>query len=184
MTSWIRLIAFAVVLLTGCTSTTGTAPTGASPGSSSPAASATAASPPGASDLEGVWRSGVVTPDTAMAALQTAGLGEHGQAFFNFWNIADENQFTLRVGGGRWICFWSKDGGQSIEEDSGAYSIDGDTVTIRHDGGADTLRWSVDGNTLTLAYLSDTFDHPEYPKGEEVYQTILYMSSPWERGER
>jgi hypothetical protein len=55
-------------------------------------------------------------------------------------------------------------------------------VTIRHsDAGTDTLRWSVDGDTLTISYVSDTFP-ADFPRGEEVYQRVLYMSSPWTRG--
>jgi hypothetical protein len=137
---------------------------------------------PAASELEGVWQTGVVTPDDAMAALQAAGLQQYAQGFFDFWKIGNENVFTLRIKGGRWACYRSKDGGLPVEDDSGAYTISGDTVTIQHgDQGADTHRWSVDGDTLTITYLSDTFDAPDFPHGEEVYQRVLYMSSPWTR---
>jgi hypothetical protein len=135
-----------------------------------------------ASQLEGVWHTGVVTPDDAMAALQAADLQQNAQPFFDFWKIGNENVFTLRVSRGRWACYVSRDGGLAVEDDSGSYTIDGDLVTIHHsDPGADTLRWSVDGDTLTIAYVSDTFP-ADIPRGEEVYQRVLYMSSPWTRG--
>jgi hypothetical protein len=169
------------VLLTACSAA------GPSASAESGAASALpSAAPPqasAASGLEGVWHTGVVTPDDAMAVLQAAGLQQYAQGFFDFWKIGDENVFTLRISGGRWACYWSKDGGLSTEEDSGPYSISGNTVTIRHDdaGGTDTHEWSVDGDTLTLTYLSDTISAP-VPHGEEVFQRVLYMSSPWTRG--
>ncbi len=129
-----------------------------------------------------MWHTGVVTPDDAMAALQAAGLQQNAQAFFDFWDIGKENVFTLRIAGGRWACFRSKDGGLAVEEDFGVYSISGNTVSIKHgDDGADTHEWSVDGDTLTITYQSDTFPQ-DVPNGEETYQTVLYMSSPWTRG--
>lgn len=133
------------------------------------------------SDLEGVWHTGVVTPDDAKVVLQAAGLGEHAEAVFAFLEIGDENVFTLRVSGGRWALYWSKDGGPALETDSGAYTVDGDTVTIRHYEGTDTHRWSVRGDRLIITYLSDTIAAP-VPRGEEAIQRVLYMSSPWTRG--
>ena len=47
--------------------------------------------------------------------------------------------------------------------------------------GADTFQWSVSGDTLTITYLSDTMPS-DIPRGEEIYQRVLYMSSPWTRG--
>jgi hypothetical protein len=135
-----------------------------------------------ATELEGVWHTGIVTPDDAMAALQAADLQQAAQPFFEFWKIGSENVFTLRVSHGRWACYVSRDGGLPVEDDSGPYTIDGDLVTISHsDSGTDTLRWSVEGDTLTISYISDTFPE-EIPRGEEVYQRVLYMSSPWTRG--
>jgi hypothetical protein len=135
-----------------------------------------------ASELEGTWHTGVITPDDAMAALQAADLQQAAQPFFDFWKIGNKNVFTLRVSHGRWACYVSRDGGLATEDDSGSYTIDGDLVTIRHsDAGSDTLGWSVAGDTLTISYVSDTFP-AEIPQGEEVYQRVLYMSSPWTRG--
>lgn len=135
----------------------------------------------GASELEGVWHTGVITPDDAIATLQAADLGQYAQGFLSFWKPGDENVFTLRISGGRWALYVSKDGGLAEEDDSGAYTIDGNTVTIRHDDGTDTHEWSVSGDTLTITYLSDTFSSP-IPHGEEIYQRVLYMTSPWTRG--
>lgn len=150
-------------------------PVDAAPSTAAPTASANP------SDLEGVWHTGVVTPDDAKVVLQAAGLGEHAEALFAFMEIGNENVFTLRVSGGIWALYWSKDGGPALETDSGAYTVDGDTVTIRHYEGTDTHRWSVRGETLTITYLSDTITGP-VPRGEEAMQRVLYMSSPWTRG--
>lgn len=147
----------------------------------SAAGSAASAHPSVASDLEGVWHTGVVTPDDATAALQAAGLGEYTQPFFDFWKIGDENVFTLRVRRGIWDCYWSKDGGLAIDEDYGSYEIRGDTVLVHHWEGTDKLQWSVSGDTLTIGYVYDTMTGP-MPRGEEVYQRVLYMSAPWTRG--
>ncbi len=146
-----------------------------------PSAIGTASKSSDASQLEGVWHTGVVTPDDAVATLQAAGLGEYAQGFLNFWQPGAENVFTLRITDGRWAFYLSKDGGLAEEVDAGAYTIDGNTVTIRHNEGTDTHRWSVSGDTLTIEYVSDTIEAP-VPRGEEILQRVLYMSSPWTRG--
>lgn len=175
------LLSLATLLLfAGCSST----PTEPSPSpESSVAQSAPSAASSEASELEGVWHTGVVTRDDMRRALQDAGLQEYIQPFFAFWKPGETNVFTLRVFGGHWRLYWSKDGGTAVEEDSGPYTISGDTVSISHNDteGSDTHRWSVNGDTLTITYLSDTIDAP-VPHGEEVYQRVLYMSSPWTRG--
>jgi hypothetical protein len=149
--------------------------------SAQPSAAASAA-PSVASALEGVWHTELVTPDDMAAVLQVAGLQEYTQPFLAAEEPGESNVFTLRVSAGRWVFYWSRDGGLQLEQDSGAYTIDGDTVTIRHDDqGSDTHRWSVDGDTLTLTYVSDTFPSTQGIP-EEVYQRVLYMSSPWARG--
>jgi hypothetical protein len=134
------------------------------------------------SQLEGVWHAGPLTPDDFVATLQAADLGEVAQGFLNFWQPGSENVFTLRVSGGQWACYRAKDGGLSEDEDTGIYTIEGDTVIVRHGSdGADTFQWSVSGDTLTITYLSDTMPS-DIPRGEEIYQRVLYMSSPWTRG--
>ena len=134
------------------------------------------------SPLEEVWHTDLVTPDMVRAALQAAGgLQQWQQAFVA--GMPDESVFTLRILNGRWVEYWSKDGGPYEENDSGPYAITGDEVTISHsDPGSDTFKWSVDGDTLTLKFVSDTF-----PAGggipERVYQTGFYESAPWLRGQ-
>ncbi len=184
------VIGLAIALLVSACSADGIATDQATPVSSrAPSATPSVASPQpatspeasAASELEGVWHTGV-TPDAAMAALQVADLQQAAQPFFEFWKIGNENDLTLRVSRGHWGCYVSRDGGVSVEEDSGSYTIDGNLVTIRHnDDGADTLRWSVDGDTLTISYVSDTMPS-DFPRGEEVFQRVLYMSASWTRG--
>jgi hypothetical protein len=144
--------------------------------------SAASVSSPGTSALEGVWHTGVVTQDDMRAVLHDAGFPEAIQPFFAFWKPGETNVFTLRISGGQWACYWSKDGGIAVDEDSGRYTISGDTVSINHnDEGTDVHRWSVNGGTLTITYVSDTFDDP-VTHGEEIFQRVLYMSSSWTRG--
>ena len=181
----VAAISLVVPLLFGCAAddTSDEAADDTAPQSSSPGASSTAgdaSQDAQASPLEGVWHTGVVTPDDAMASLQAAGLQQYAQGFFDFWKIGKENVFTLRISGGRWACYLAKDGGLSEEEDSGTYAIDGGTVTIQHDHGTDTHQWSVRGDTLTITYLSDTFTDDS--NEEEVYQRVIYMSAPFTRG--
>ena len=179
------MLAIAVLLVTGCAG----APALASPKPPAPTAPATttpaATRPPSSlapSPLENVWHSGVVTPDMVRAALQASGgLQQWQQAFVA--GMPEESVFTLRILNGRWVEYWSKDGGPDEENDSGPYSISGDNVTISHsDPGTDTFQWSVEGDTLTLKFLSDTF-----PTGagipERVYQTAFYQSAPWITGQ-
>ena len=129
-----------------------------------------------------MWHTGVVSPDDARAVLQDAGLQEYIQPFFATWMPGQTNIFTLRISGGRWALYVSKDGGPAVEDDSGAYTITGGTVTIRHSTtGSDTHRWSVNGDMLRLTYASDTFG-PVAGIPEEVFQRVLYMSSSWTRG--
>jgi len=179
------MLAIAVLLVTGCAG----APAFASPKPPAPTAPATtipaATRPPSTlapSPLENVWHSGVVTPDMVRAALQASGgLQQWQQAFVA--GMPEESVFTLRILNGRWVEYWSKDGGPDEENDSGPYSISGDNVTISHsDPGTDTFQWSVEGDTLTLKFLSDTFPtRAGIP--ERVYQTAFYQSAPWISGQ-
>lgn len=173
-------IAGLLVVLSACSSAA-TAPPSSPEASVVPTAAS--ASSPGASALEGVWHTAVVTQEDMRAVLHDAGLPEAVQPFFAFWKPGQSNVFTLRISGGKWACYWSKDGETAVIEDEGSYAIRGDTVSIVHDDveGSDVLRWAVHGDKLTITYLSDTIGGP-VPHGEEVYQRVLYMSSAWMRG--
>lgn len=166
----------ALLALAGCGTGVAGTPSG------TPSAVVTGSAAPDPSALEGVWHTGTLTPDDFVATLQAADLGQYAQGFLAFWKPGTENVFSLRIIGGFWAFYRARDGGIAEGEDSGPYTIDGNTVTIRHDdGGTDTLRWSVSGDTLTITYLSDTFES-EVPHGEEIFQRVIYMSSPWTRG--
>lgn len=178
----------ALLIMTGCASQTASsvAPSSAPPAVSeapSAAASAPASAPAATSPLEGVWHTGVVTPDDAQTTLQAAGLQQWIQPFLANSGFAASNVFTLRILGGRWVQYWSKDGGVDEDNDDGAYTISADTVTISHGPqGSDTYRWSVQGDTLTLTFQSDTFP-PTNDIPEEVFQRAFY-TAPFTRGPR
>jgi len=181
--------AVAMLIMTGCASQTASSvmPSSVAPvvteAPSTALSSAPASAPSAASALEGVWHTGVVTPDDAQATLQAAGLQQWTQPFLANSGFADSNVFTLRILGGRWVQYWSKNGGTDEDNDDGAYSISADTVTISHGSlGSDTYRWSVQGDTLTLTFLSDTFA-PTDGIPEEVFQRAFY-SAPFTRGPR
>ncbi len=176
MRAHVPILAVVALLAAGCAS--GAASTASPTPTTAPVASASTAT---TTALETVWHTSVVTQDDMRAALQAAGLQEWIQPFLS--QVAgQQNVFTLRVLGGRWVQYWSKDGGSAAENDSGPYTITGDHVTVSHDdGGSDTYRWAVTGDTLTVTFLSDTFP-PGEGIPERVYQTAFYMSSPFLRG--
>jgi hypothetical protein len=183
----VPILAAVAVLVAGCgsgaapsaTPTAATVTPSAAP--TAPAVTANATPTATTTALETVWHTNLVTQDDMRAALQAAGLQEWIQPFLSRV-AAQQNVFTLRVLNGRWVQYWSKDGGPAEENDSGPYTITGDQVTVSHDdGGSDTYRWAVDGDTLTVTFLTDTFP-PADGIPERVYQTAFYMASSWLRG--
>ncbi len=185
----VPILGVVALLVVGCasgaasTAAPTTRPSATSPATAAPTTTAAPAASPTAmtAALETVWHTKVVTQDDIRAALQAAGLQEWIQPFLS--QVAPEKQvFTLRVLGGRWVEYGSENGGPAKEIDSGPYTITGDHVTVSHDdGGSDTYRWAVAGDTLTVTFLSDTFP-PGDGIPERVYQTASYMSSPFRRG--
>jgi hypothetical protein len=188
------LAAACVLLLTACSSGAGTASNGSGQPAGSPtaatAAAADAASDPGttgsapASPLEGVWHTKTITADDTRATLTAAGLQKWIQPLMQLGGGSDATYVgTLRVLNDRWILYWSENGGQAEEIDSGRYVIDADSVTITHGTeGSDTFGWSIDSSTLTLTYVSDTIPASDGIP-EKVYQIALYQSSPWMAGQ-
>jgi hypothetical protein len=55
-------------------------------------------------------------------------------------------------------------------------SVDGDLITVIHGDGTRTLRWAVDGDTLTLDSITTTLG-PTGAIPDEVCQVALYMTA-------
>ena len=159
------LIALASVLLAGCGSNGETSPDEPS------------ASPPkAASPLEGTWRTEPISLSDAEATLRKHGLGKFIKKFSTDPPFQGDTVLILDVKD-EWDLYGESEGGPRQEIDYDAeYLVKGDTVKVTHSTGSTTHRWSVDGDRLTLEWLSTT-QPPYNGVPDEVYQRALYMTA-------
>ena len=162
----IVLIVLVSILLTGCGS------------NDEPSASP----PDAASPLEGTWRTEPISLSDAEATLRKHGLGKYVEKFTTDPPFEEETVLILEVKD-EWDLYGESEGGPRSEIDYNAdYLVKGDTVKVTHSTGSTTQRWSVDGDRLTLEWLSTT--QPSYNGvPDEVYQRALYMTSEFTRDE-
>lgn len=161
------LITLAWVLLTGC-------------GSDGETSSDEPSSSPTASALEGTWRTEPISLSDAEATLRKYDLGKWIKRFETDPPFEGDTVLILDVKD-EWNLYGESEGGPRQEIDYNAkYRIDGDTVEVIHRTGATTHRWSVDGDHLTLEWLSTT-QPPYNGVPDEVYQRALYMTAEFIR---
>lgn len=156
------------ILLTGC-------------GSDEATQTTSAAASPETVPLEGSWRAGPISPRDAEATLRRYGLGKWIKRFRPVTPIAASTTLILDIKDGEWDLYGEARGGVREEIDYNAeYVVRDNEVDKIHATGVSTLRWSVDGDTLTLGWLKTT--EPPY-KGipEEVFQRALYMTRDFKR---
>jgi hypothetical protein len=173
-----------IVVSVGCASD-GTPET---PPSQAPATAPSSPSSPGASGdagsaLEGTWRTDPVSEADIEATLRDAGLQRWIQRLRELPDAAapvDSNVFVLEIRDGRWDLYWEADGTapERLDYDA-AYEVDGDTVTVSHEGDFNRYRWSVVGDTLSLTWLDTTYGGYEGIP-EKVFQTAFYMTATFE----
>jgi hypothetical protein len=158
-------LALSLVLLAGC-------------GAGSEPAEKT--SSPTAPSLEGTWRTEPISLSDAEATLRKHGLGKYIEKLKTEPPFQGETVLILDVKD-EWDLYGESDGGQRAEIDYDAeYLVKGDTVKVTHSTGSTTHRWSVDGDRLTLEWVSTT--QPDYNGvPDEVYQRALYMTSEFTR---
>ena len=166
-TASIVLITLALVLLTGCGSD-------GESSSDEPSSSSTA------SELEGTWRTEPISLSDAEATLRKHGLEKWIEKLETDPPFEGDTVLILEVKD-EWNLYGETDGGprQKIDYDA-KYRIDGDTVEVTHRTGSTTHRWSVDGDRLTLEWLSTT-QPPYNGVPDEVYQRALYMTAEFTR---
>ena len=161
-------LAAASMLLVGCGSDTSETP---APTSETPAAS----------PLEGTWRTGSVSPRDAEATLRRQGFARFVEDFRANAPFSTDTVLILSIEGGQWNLYGESEGkpAEPIDYDA-EYEIDGDTVTFHHSDGSNTHRWTVDGDTLSLAFEKGTM--PPYEGiPDEVFQRALYMTEAFTR---
>lgn len=151
-----------IMLLAGCGSDDEKSPSEATPAGSVAA-------------LEGTWRTGPVSPADAEATLREHGLGKWAKRFRAESPIRHETVLTLVIGDEGWDLSGSARGGPREKIDYADYEVSDGTVEAIHDEGTNTYAWSVDGDTLTIRWLSTTFEAYEGIP-EEVFQRALYMT--------
>jgi hypothetical protein len=165
------------VLLIGCGSDDEKG-TGATSNDPNTTATETAAAD-AASPLEGTWQTGPISPRDVDATLRRDGLAKWIERFRPVTPIAASTTLILDLHDGEWDLYGKPRSGPREEIDYDAeYVVKGDRVEKIHATGVTTYRWSVDGNTLALEWLSST--EPPY-KGipDEVFSRALYMTQPF-----
>jgi hypothetical protein len=177
----LRMLVAAVgvlALLAGCGSDAG-APTASSPEEPSPTASESP-SPEPESPLEGTWRTRPVSPGDTDASLREYGLAKWIKRFRPLTPFKDDTVLILVIED-EWDLYGKTKGEPRVEIDYDAeYFVNDKKVVVRHSNGSRTLRWSVDGDTLTLESLKTSL--PPY-KGvpDEVFQIALYATGDFKR---
>lgn len=163
------LVILAVTLFAGCSSDGGTSP-------DKPSDSPTNT----ASTLEGTWRTEPISLSDAEATLRKHSLEKWIKKFKTDPPFQGDTVLILDVKG-EWDLYGETNGGPREEIDYDAdYLVKGDTVTVTHSTGSTTHRWSVDGDRLTLTWLSTT-QPPYNGVPDEVYQRALYMTAEFTR---
>lgn len=135
-----------------------------------------------ATPLDGTYRTGPIAPADAEATVREHGLEEWMDEFRPRNPIeAPSTELILDIGDGEWDLYGETDGGPRVEIDYDAeYAVEGDQVVFTHSDGANTYRWSLDGDTLTLEFINSTL--PPYEGiPEEVFQSALYETSTFTR---
>ena len=148
----------------------------------SEASSMTEQSSTTATPLDGIYRTGPITPADAEATVREHGLDEWMDEFRPLNPIeAPSTELILDIGDGEWDLYGETDGGPRVEIDYDAeYAVEGDQVVFTHSDGANTYHWSLDGDTLTLEFINSTL--PPYGGiPEEVFQSALYETSTFTR---
>jgi hypothetical protein len=149
--------------------------------SSSEPSTTAAASPESGSSLEGTWRAGPISTRDAETTLRRSGLGKWVEPLRPLMPFAGATTLILDIEEGEWDLYGESPGGQREEIDYDAeYVVKRDTVEKIHATGVTTLRWAVDGDTLTLEWLKTT-EPPVSGIPDEVFQRVLYMTRPFTR---
>ena len=166
-----------LIPLLGCGSDDDTAASSTTEEVSTTEATATTVTP-----LDGTYQTGPITPAEAEATVREQGLEEWIDEFRPLNPIeAPSTELILVIGDGEWDLYGETDGGPRVEIDYDAeYAVEGDEVVFTHSDGANTHRWSLDGDTLTLEFVNSTL--PPYEGiPEEVFQSALYETSTFTR---
>ena len=145
------------VLLAGCGSDEGTLSTTVVTGAANVSIPPTTSPAEAVSELEGSWQTNPVSQRDAEAALRQQGLGKWIERFRPLSPLVGDMVLTLVIDNGGWDLYGQPEGGPRSEIDYDAeYSMDDDLITVIHGDGTRTLRWAVDGDTLTLDSIATT----------------------------
>lgn len=130
--------------------------------------------------LVGTWRAGPITPAQAEATLTSNGLDEWIDDFAPISPLTTNPALVLEVGDGWDLSIEGADGALLPVDYDASYEVAGDEVTVIHSEGSNTLRWVVEGDVLTLEWLSTTL--PGFQGvPEEVFQRALYQTAEFTR---
>jgi hypothetical protein len=175
---YVGLIVFSAVLA-GCGSSTDTDAQSPRRVESNPAGTI---SSPAASQLEGTWRTDLVTVDDLVRTLREHDLAEWvGRFRANSPVSKTPTSLMLEISDGGWDLYGAPRGSSREEIDYDAhFEVEGNTVVVTHEGDSNTYRWSVRGDQLTLEWQKTTYG-PNNGIPEEVFQRALYMTRIFSR---
>ena len=129
--------------------------------------------------MEGTWHTEPLSVEQTTATLRRHGLGQWVAAYQRNAPFSGDTVLTLTIEAGAWNLYGQGGDGPAEPIDYDAeYEITGDTVTFHHSDGSNTHRWAVEGDTLSLEFVTGTM--PPY-RGipDEVFQRALYMTRPF-----
>lgn len=127
------------------------------------------------SPLDGKWRTAVITKQDVRSFLAEIRLSEAADVV-----AAEYPQiFTFSVNAGQYGTVSARVAGGTAEGvDSGVIEVDGNRLILIAEGGGQVVyTWTLDGDTLQLTYVSDTF--PDVGGiADEAFGRAIYEASP------
>lgn len=176
------LIAVATTVLAACGGGDGSPVRGETDASTPPATETTGATP-----IDGTWSAPQVTRREASAAIKAEGFETADfLAFFDELGASRSLDLTLKFQDGAFTLLVGADGAVPGLEDLGNYTVEDDILTYSYtsgcgsDCGTSTLRWTVEGDRLTLELLEDDQGLSQ-GRPSAIWVTGLYTSQPFER---
>jgi hypothetical protein len=168
-----------VLLVAGCAGSGSGGAAGAA--QTNPAAS----SAPGASDLQGTWRTPDIPLERVRANFLTAGgTPEQADEFLSTGDAENTISYLIQVGHGTWVELESYDGRAAVTGWRGEYTADADGVHAHELGGVCAIDYATTLDAqgrLSIEVVRDKGSDPGCESIDRPAQKTIYESAPFSR---
>ena len=133
--------------------------------------------PPRGTSIDGRW----VTPSLSRHEYLAAIPPKYRDEVSRNQHVTVSISFELTLRHGRWALIERRPGRPPVEGQGGAFFLDGDHVVMKDPtGGSYVYRWTISGDTLTLAVLQNSAG-PTDGVPDWVFQHLIYELQPFTR---